>query len=256
MQEKIFELLVNNDDIQWQTILYDLVKTEQMDPWDVNISTLTHKYIEIIKMLKEANLRLSGKVLLASAILLKIKSNQFMSVDMLALDQLIKGPEEIYEEYDDLGEAGVYDIEAARRRIASGEYRLIPKTPQPRRRKVSIYDLVNALEKAMEVRKRRILRTIPEYEKQLKLPKRGIDMGKAIKDIYTRIGEFFKKNKGQELTFKMLLESEERQEKIKTFMPLLYLTNQRRIDMEQQEHFGEIRIKLLNRKTNEAEIKT
>lgn len=153
MQEKIFDLLVNNDDIQWQTILYDLVKTEQMDPWDVDISTLTQKYIEIIKKLKEANLTLSGKVLLASAILLKIKSNQFMSVDMLALDQLIKGPEEVYDEYEDLGEVGIYDIEAARRRIASGDYRLIPKTPQPRKRKVSIYDLVNALEKAMEVGK-------------------------------------------------------------------------------------------------------
>jgi segregation and condensation protein A len=252
MQEKIFDLLVNNDDIQWQTILYDLVKTEQMDPWDVDISTLTQKYIEIIKKLKEANLTLSGKVLLASAILLKIKSNQFMSVDMLALDQLIKGPEDVYDEYEDLGEVGIYDIEAARRRIASGDYRLIPKTPQPRKRKVSIYDLVNALEKAMEVRKRRILRTIPAYEKQLELPKRGMDIGKAIKEVYLRIGDYFKQNKGQKLTFTMLLANQDKQEKIRTFMPLLYLTNQRRIDMEQQEHFGEIEIKLMTKKVEEA----
>ncbi len=254
MQDKIFELLVNNDDIQWQTILYDLVKTDQMNPWDVEIGELTARYISTVRKLKEANLRLSGKVLLASAILLKMKSNQFMSVDIAALDQLMQEPEEIYDEYEDLGEVGIYDVEAARRRIASGEYKLIPKTPQPRRRKVSIYDLVNALEKAMEVRKRRVLRTIPNFERKLELPKKGLDISKAIKDIYARIGAFFKQNKGQSLTFNMLSEnSTDRKQKIHTFMPLLYLTNQRRIDMEQEKAFGEIKIKLLNKKVQKAE---
>ena len=39
---------------------------------------------------------------------------------------------------------------------------LIPRIPQPRKRKVSIYDLVGALQKALEVKKRRVIRSIPD----------------------------------------------------------------------------------------------
>ena len=52
MQEQIFDLLLNQEDVTWKTLLYDLVKTEQMDPWDVNISLLTQKYIDTIKKFK------------------------------------------------------------------------------------------------------------------------------------------------------------------------------------------------------------
>jgi segregation and condensation protein A len=250
MQDKIYDLLVKSDDIEWQTIIYELVKTEQMNPWDIDVSELTKKYIEIVKHLKEANLKLSGKVLLASAILLKMKSNQFLSVDIAALDALLREPEqEMYDEYEDLGEMGVYDMEAARRRIKEGNFGLIPKTPQPRQRKVSIFDLVNALEKAMEVRKRRVLRTIPNFERKLELPRKGIEIGKLIKEIYLRIGMFFKQNKQTKLTFEQLSNNtQDKKEKVMTFIPLLHLANQRRIDLEQREAFGEIEIRLLNKK--------
>ncbi len=70
--ERIFQLLYNQDEVTWQTLLYELVKKEEMNPWDINISMLTKKYIETIKKLKELDFRISGKVLLAAAILLKI----------------------------------------------------------------------------------------------------------------------------------------------------------------------------------------
>mgnify|MGYP000237621912 CR=1 FL=1 len=52
MQEKIFDMLLSEDEITWQTIIYDLVKSEQMNPWDVDVSVLTKKYIIILKKLK------------------------------------------------------------------------------------------------------------------------------------------------------------------------------------------------------------
>ena len=51
--EKIFDILVNQEDITWQTIIYDLVKSEEMDPWDIDVSQLTKKYISIIKEMKK-----------------------------------------------------------------------------------------------------------------------------------------------------------------------------------------------------------
>ena len=73
-QDQIMNLILEEDDISWKTILFDLVKTEQMNPWDIDISLLTKKYLEIIKRMKQLDLRVSGKVLLAADYLLKLKS--------------------------------------------------------------------------------------------------------------------------------------------------------------------------------------
>lgn len=251
--QKILDIVTNEEDVSWQSILMDLVKTEQMNPWDVDISLLTQKYIEIVKAMKEANLRVSGKVLLASAVMLKIKSKHLVGADIAALDQLIQSSqvveEEDYGEYAgmDPNEVGEYNPEAARRRLASGQYGLIPRTPQLRKRKVSIYDLVNALDKAMEVRHRRILKSIPSLQRQLQVPVRGMDISARITSVYEKIKGWFFKKKETKLSFSNLLDNESREEKIQTFIPLLHLMNQRRINLEQKETFGEINIQLLKK---------
>ncbi len=72
--EKILKIILDQNEITWQTIIYDLINSEQMDPWDIDISLLTAKYIGMIKTLENHDFRVSGKVLLAAALLLKIKS--------------------------------------------------------------------------------------------------------------------------------------------------------------------------------------
>src|SRR3989344_3585383 len=153
--DRIFSILLSKaDEVTWQTIIYELVKTEQMDPWDIDISLLTQKYIEMLKSLKEHDFRVSGKVLLAAAILLKIKSTRLVGEELTELDRLLIGVEEQMDEleFDEQGRAiGKLDSIPP----------LIPRTPQPRKRKVSIFDLVEALERALEVKKRRLLHSIP-----------------------------------------------------------------------------------------------
>ena len=79
MQEQIYDMLLKESEVTWKDIIYNLVKTEQMNPWDVDLSKLTAKYIQTVKDMKEMNYQLSGKVLLASAVLLKIKSQRLVS---------------------------------------------------------------------------------------------------------------------------------------------------------------------------------
>jgi segregation and condensation protein A len=99
--ERIFQVLYNTDEVTWQTLLYELIKKEGMNPWDINISLLAKKYIETIKKLKELDLRISGKVLLAAAILLKIKSNRLIGEDLSEFDRLLtQSEEELLEELD------------------------------------------------------------------------------------------------------------------------------------------------------------
>jgi len=101
MHDQIYEMLVEKDEITWQTLIYDLIRSEQLNPWDIDVSILSRRYVETLKKLKEANFFISGKVLLAAALLLKIKSEKFLNEDFVNFDNLLYPPSldelELYE---------------------------------------------------------------------------------------------------------------------------------------------------------------
>ena len=236
MQEKLFNMLMQEDEITWQTIIYDLIKSGEMNPWDIDISILAQKYLETVKKLKEHNFSLSGKVLLAAAIMLRIKSDKLITEGIAALDYLMFPPSE-----DELEE-----FEDKKQRIQLLENpRLTIKTPLARKKRVSVDDLMQALGKALEVNERRLLRRAEEQRipDNLKIPEKKIDIYKLIKDLYSKILFLFKGK--EKLTFTELIPSERREDKIATFIPLLYLDNQTKINLDQKEHFGEIDITLV-----------
>ena len=233
--ERIFNIIFSKaDEITWQSIIYKLVKTEQMDPWDIDVSILSQKYIDMLRNLKEHDFRISGKVLLAAAILLKMKSNKLVGEDLSELDRLLIGVEEEIEElgFDETSDVTKLD------EIPS----LIPRTPQPRKRKVSIFDLVEALERALEVKKRRLLHSIPPLN--LEVPKKKKDITEIIKEVYGKIKSFFISAIKDKLTFSKLLPSDSKEDKVHTFIPLLHLAQQNRIELLQEAPFGEIMILL------------
>ncbi len=232
--DRILDIVVQKDELTWQSMIYELVKHENMNPWDVDVTLLAKHYIIMLKKLKQLDFRVSGKVVLAAAILLKIKSQRLLTDDMGELDRLMN-PEEMSEEefYDDL--------EVSSREGSEEIPALIPRTPQPRKRKVSIYDLMIALQKALEVRDRRILRRIPSV--RIDVPQRKIDITKLIALVYEKIAAHFS-SKSEKLTFSKLTENDGRETKIHHFVSLLHLANvdHRKIDLIQNEHFGEIEI--------------
>lgn len=233
MQDKLFNMLMQEDEITWQTIIYDLIKTGEMDPWDINITLLSQRYLETVRKLQEHNFFLSGKILLASAILLRLKTDRLLTEYIANLDNQLFPPEEEFEEFGD-----------DKKIVFDAEPKLTIKTPQERKKKVSVNDLINALEKAMKVNQRRILRRERQayIPPDLKIPEKKIDINQLIKDIYNTIINIFKKQ--QSLTFTQLVNSDKKEEKIRTFIPLLHLDNQEKINMEQEEAFKEINIKL------------
>jgi segregation and condensation protein A len=236
MQDKIFSLLVEQNEISWKSIIFDLIRTEQMDPWDVNISLLTEKYLERLHQMKERDLKVSGKVLLAASILLRIKSNKLVGDDLDEFDRLLAGHDMSQEQfYDELEQELARGEEIGLKE----EYELLPRLPQARRRKVSVYDLVKALEKALEVKQRRVLHSVPP---PIELPARKFDVTAAITNLFQRILSLFGVKK--ELKFTDLVPGETKQDKVYTFIPLLHLSSQQKVELEQPEPFGEIRIKV------------
>ena len=63
------------DQPAWKTILLDLVESEKMDPWDIDVIVLAEKYIKKINDLETNNLRVPANAILACAILVKTKAS-------------------------------------------------------------------------------------------------------------------------------------------------------------------------------------
>ena len=65
--DEIFDILFNNDEITWQNMIYDLVSAEQMDPWDVDVSLLSQRFLEKLKEYKSTliNSAVTGKIKVA-----------------------------------------------------------------------------------------------------------------------------------------------------------------------------------------------
>lgn len=233
--DRIFEILFNEDEITWQSIIYELVRSEEMDPWDINISTLSMKFIDTLKKLQSFDVRISGKVVLAAAILLNIKSTRLLDEES-RLDDIMNPPQDILE--DD--EEGLGYNRMAIRDIPADKITLIPRTPQPRKRKISVFDLVEALQKALEVKRRRVLRDV---EVDIPVIERGVDITKLILDVYSKIKKLLSEK--DNLTFFELSGSDRKQDQVATLVPLLHLTNQGKIDINQENHFDDIDITII-----------
>ena len=242
-EKELLAMLSAENEIGWQTLIYELVRSQRMDPWDIDLSALAQHYIETVKRLQELDFKLSGKVLLAAAVLLHIKSTQLLEVDLAALDALFAPPQEL-----ELGQELEPDTALFLEELPIDRMTLIPRTPQPRKRKISVFDLVAALQKALEVRHRRLLReaAIPEVV----VPERKLDIARVIFELYERIKAELMV--GKKLYFDELVPpSAGKADKIYTFVPLLHLDNQQKIELQQARPFDKIEISLCRQAVSE-----
>ena len=106
----------------------------------------------------------------------------------------------------------------------------------------------------MEVKKRRLLHSIPPLN--LEAPKKKKDITEIIREVYGRIRLFFINTVKEKLTFQKLLPSESREDKVHTFIPLLHLAQQNRIELIQDTPFGEIQVLLKKKEEPKAEETT
>jgi segregation and condensation protein A len=245
-QDQIHGLIFSKK-LSWQAIIYDLVQTGQLDPWDIDISLLANKYLERVRQLEESNFIISSKVLHAASLLLRFKSHILLYEYIPSLDELLFGKKE---------ERPVYKQE----RIELGEEipGLVPRTPLPRFRKVTLEELMHALGKAVNTETRRIRKVVvakqQEFETAISLPKQRINLKDRIHEVYSELSRIFKERE-QKLAFSEFLgEAKSREDKIASFVPLLHLDNQQKVWLEQNAHFDEIWILLkhLYEKQNKA----
>jgi segregation and condensation protein A len=230
-QEQVHDLLFSKE-IGWKDILYDLINTDQLDPWDIDITILSEKYLEKIQKLEEQDFFISSKVLLAAALILRIKSEILLNEYIKSIDEILFGKKEtsITKEFE-------------RIELDDEIPELIPKSPIPRFRKVTLNELMESLNKAIITENRRIKREIIEKnavrESSISLPKRTISIKDKIKEIHEILIIHLQENEKVHLD---KLIGKEKENKISVFSSLLHLENQKKIWIHQEKHFGDIHI--------------
>jgi segregation and condensation protein A len=233
-QEQIQNILFDRT-IGWQEIILDLINSEQLDPWDINIVILTDKYLEKIRELEEADFFISSKVLLAASLLLRIKS-EFL------LDRYIKNIDDVLFQRRDEKRKPFERIE-----LEELIPELIPKSPMPRFKKVTLQELMDSLNKAIITENRRIKKVIMDKnalrESSISMPKHDkISISDKIKEVFDKLTSHFKKEKDSEKVKYTHLFGENKEERIACFYPALQLENNNQIWLEQLEHFDEIHL--------------
>ncbi|MGP8321286.1 MAG: segregation/condensation protein A [Methanosarcinaceae archaeon] len=208
-------------------ILLNLVKNDEIDPWDIDIVYITDRFFVHIEDMKMMDLRISGRTLLYAAILLRMKSTGIVVEE---------------EEEEDFGfddEMDFYDIE---------DYP-VPKLPIRRvaTRPVTLQELITELKKAENVefkrRERLRIRKVIEMEAATTDEVLGIAHEENITERVALLGDqltdLFRDRTCVQFSD---LVNGDRSEKVLTYISLLFLATDKKIMLAQKELFGELYI--------------
>jgi segregation and condensation protein A len=246
-QNQFYDIITSRKP-DWQAIIYDLIHTEQLDPWDIDIIKLTDKYFERIKELdalinsdtaEEIDFYDSSKVLFAAALLLRIKSEFLLNKHMRSIDEILFGRKDEDKKIFTRIEVNEDELPL-----------LVPRTPLPRARRVTLSELMAALSNAINTESRRIKREVAVKRAQklseVDFPQfRRIDIKDRIKHFYAKVLTSVRKkavrpeHELNKVGFSELI-GREREEKLACFLPLLHLSNSKKLWLEQERHLDEI----------------
>lgn len=244
-QNQFFDLISSNE-LSWQSIIYDLIKTEQLDPWDIDLAALAEKYVQTIQQLEEADFFVSSKILLACSLLLRLKSEILINSYIQDLNDALYGKKDEKR----------YEIE--RIEIDENDLPILsPRTPMARHKKVTLQELMKALDHAINTENRRIKKEIKgrQASKQMLtvMPKNNfIPLKTRIKSIFGIVKVHL--NDNDHMKFHHMATSKE--EQLASFVPVLHLSNNGKIFLRQKEHFDHIHMTLNLHPEEKTELET
>ncbi len=200
-------------------ILLQLVTMGKVDPWNIDIVDLTEKYIKRLREMKELDLRVSARAILAASILVRMKSEALL--------------------YEDEGEDEENEPERIRVDVE-------PLSPPLRRveRYYTFDDLLEALMDALEEAERKK----PRPRKKENIEERvfvvddfRVDIEKHVYRLYEIVRNVYRE-KGDKIKFWELVFDPTPKVVARTFLYLLFLSNLGKVELLQEEPLGDIYI--------------
>ena len=224
-ENKVIQTIILGSD--WQEVLTTLVAEEGMDPLYVDLIKLADVFRQYLEHLKQFDFRIPARFILVAAILLRMKAE-------LLLDE-----EE--EKIIRTSQSEPLNIDVPL---------LLPPITRKPTRKVTLNELVSALNKAFDFQERK-------EGKKLRMRRAIERLIEPENDIEVRIKEIYEEIVSRKaMTFSQLVPAWKKMEIVKTFLPLLHLATRDMVTCEQEEMFKEIfiRIKMPEEKKPETPV--
>lgn len=207
----------------WKQLLCELVASERLDPWDIDITKVADGFFKMVKAMEKTDFHIPANIILACAILLKYKSNAL---------KIFEEPTEAFEEpeplvFEDEGEIPALRIKA----------RIPPKAH------ITLNELIDEVEKAMSYDDaERAPRVRPKHRETVEITLPDYDIEKEMEHLYSRMkGEA--DSEGLVL-FSSLVSQSTPTETVLTLSPLLHLAQEKAVGLKQDAMWGEIFIKV------------
>jgi segregation and condensation protein A len=222
-------------------LLLYLIKTSEVDVYDIPIARITEQYLQYLDVLRTININLAGEFLVMAATLMEVKSKMLLPREEVTFDEIEDPRLELvrqlleYKKIKDAAReldarAGLRDLKFGRpfERIAAldlGEAEGVPdEADLPEG--VSLWDLVSAFAKVLQETRLPEPHTIQHDERPLRQYR--IDLLGLLREL------------GQVRFTAIFEDLADRVAIITTFLALLELIRSRRARVQQAEEFGEI----------------
>ena len=223
-------------------LLLYLVKKEEVDIYEVNLTKIAREFIEYVDLMREFDIEIAGEFLVMASTLVYIKSKELLPVD-----------QQVAAEDDDEGEDPRWELirklveykkfKDAADKLETLEHRqedVYPRLPAKQsfempedrgpRVEVSIFDLINAVNDVIKRVEERNIDGREIFDEQF-------TVAEKITGIRARILT------GQSFSFtELFVEAASRSEVVATFLAMLELIRLRQIKITQGDAFGEIMI--------------
>ena len=211
----------------WKEVLIELISSNKIDPWDIDITALADAFLHKVREIKKMDFALEANLILASSILLKYKSEYLKFLNYQAnLDQYL----------DNASEENL--------RIPLDSIPELSFTSRvPPKRQITLEDLLAEMEKAIKYEsndRQKVIKGAITETIDIELPQR--DLENDMKEVF----ESIKNNIDQSGWALFSNITKKSNNVVYLLLCLLYLFQEEKIDLRQDEIFGEVLIKIKN----------
>ncbi len=226
-QKEIMRMIVEN--YPWEQVIYKVIALEALDPWDIDIVSLSNTFGGYISKLHILDFAIPARYIIISAVLLRLKTDHLHFIDWGQNGEAVDG--EIDAGQESMQEGNGLDILSLD----------MPKKRLPKR-KIMFEELVTALRKALATDERKQERVV---QKRVEM-KISHDITKRINALYSRIDSMLGEISKEEIEFSRLIGKWSREEIVSIFLPLIHLDFEKKVACRQDRMFDEIFIRKLN----------
>lgn len=207
----------------WRELLGELITTNQLDPWDIDIIKVVDGYVDAVRKMRVMDLHIPANIIFAASILLRMKSE---TINIMQIEETL-------------------DVEEAIRqgRVIPDVPALVPRLRLQPRRKITLNELMDALGDAIKITEKREL-VVRHNAEPISIEIEKDDIDEKIEVAYRLVKENI--DKEGLTTFARLSKGFSSFENILLglFVPLLFLAHKGQISLMQEEFFNEIFVKL------------